>query len=180
VTLVERAGEGLARGLNRRGLLKRGAVAVFGAVAAWTVEGFRGDGALAQTCGYSTDDCSCSPPEGLYCDGVDPSFCAGAACSGGCSYDESFRYAGACWCSAICRYDGGAAGHYQCCDCNCYGQQCACHEFVAADAGQAPPPQGPGGGFPPPPPGSPPFPPPSGEEPPELPPGIPPCFPFCD
>ncbi len=52
MTTVERVGEGLARLLNRRQMLKRAAVAVFGAVAAWTVEGFRGNSALAQQCGY--------------------------------------------------------------------------------------------------------------------------------
>ncbi len=179
MTLVERAGEGLARRFNRRTALKRAAVAAFGAVAAWTVEGFRGNGALADHCGISTDDCSCTPPEGLYCDGFDPSFCAGAACSGGCYYDESYRYAGACWCSAICQYEGGAVGHYQCCDCNCYGQLCACREFVSTGSGAASPPQGPGGDIPPPPPGGPPYPPP-GDGPPPLPPGFPSCFPFCD
>ncbi len=51
MTMVERVGEGLARQLNRRQTLKRAAVAVFGAVAAWTVEGFRGNSALAQQCG---------------------------------------------------------------------------------------------------------------------------------
>lgn len=174
MTLVERVGEGLARRLNRRQTLKQAAVAVFGAVAAWTVEGFRGDGALADHCGVVTDNCSCSPPQGLYCDGLDPSFCAGAACSGGCYYDESYRYAGACWCSAMCGYDGGVVGHYQCCDCDCYGQLCACREFVAAESGGAPPPPGPGGGPPVLPPGF------GDDDPPPLPPGVPPCFPFCD
>ena len=167
---VERVGEGLARRLNRRMALKRAAVAVFGAVAAWTVEGFRGNSALADHCGIVTGDCACSPPEGLYCNGLDPSFCAGAACSGGCYYDESYRYAGACWCSAICQYEGGAYGHYQCCDCDCYGQLCACREFVPVDGGDEPRPPGPGDGPPPLPPGGPA----------PLPPGIPPCFPFCD
>ena len=176
MTLVERVGEGLERTLDRRAALKRGAVALFGAVAAWTVEGFSGDGALADHCGISTDNCACTPPEGLYCDALDPSFCTGAACSGGCYYDESYRYAGACWCSAICRYDGGAAGHYQCCDCNCYGRLCACREFVATDPATAPPPTGPGLTAPPPPPAGPP----GDEGLPGLPPGVPSCFPFCD
>ena len=76
-------------------------------------------------------DCTCTPPGGLYCNGLDPSFCAASACSGGCYYDESYRYAGACWCSAICAYGGGEPGYYQCCDCNCYGQLCACREFIS-------------------------------------------------
>jgi hypothetical protein len=101
MTTVERVGEGLARHLNRRQALKRAAVAVFGAVAAWTVEGFRGNGALAQQCGFVTEGtCGCTPPEGLYCNSLDPSFCAASQCAGACTYDESYRYAGACWCSA--------------------------------------------------------------------------------
>ena len=177
--MVERVGEGLARQLNRRQMLKRAAVAVFGAVAAWTVEGFRGNGALADHCGIVTDICTCAPPQGLYCNGLDPSFCAGAACSGGCYYDESYRYAGACWCSAICQYSSGESGHYQCCDCNCYGQQCACREFISSGYTEAPAPQAPAQG--PSNVGPPPLPPGFGDyDPPSLPPGIPPCFPFCD
>ena len=175
MTTVERVGEVLARHLNRRQTLKRAAVAVFGAVAAWTVEGFRSNSALADHCGIVTDNCTCTPPQGLYCNGLDPSFCAGAACSGGCYYDESYRYAGACWCSAICQYSGGESGHYQCCDCNCYGQLCACREYVPVGPGGEPLPEGPGGdGPPPPPPGF------GDDDPPSLPPGVPPCFPFCD
>jgi hypothetical protein len=175
VTLVERASEELARHLNRRQALKRTAVAIFGSVAAWTVEGFRGNSALAQHCGYVTEgDCTCNPPYGLYCNGLDPSFCEGSACAGGCAWDESYRYAGACWCSATCQYDGGESGYYQCCDCNCYGQQCACREFISTGYGEELPPLPPPSddGLPPLPPG--------GDDRPELPPGVPPCFPFCD
>jgi hypothetical protein len=176
MTMVERVGEGLARQLNRRQTLKRAAVAVFGAVAAWTVEGFRGNGALAQHCGIVTDNCTCTPPQGQYCNGLDPSFCAGAACSAGCYYDESYRYAGACWCSAICQYNGGESGYYQCCDCNCYGQLCACREFISTGYTEAPPaqPEGPTAG------GPPVLPPGFGDDEPVLPPGVPSCFPFCD
>jgi hypothetical protein len=135
MTMVERVGEGLVRQLNRRQALKRASAAAFGAVAAWSVEGFRGKSALAYHCSYvTTGDCTCNPPYGLYCRRIDESYCEGAACSGGCYYDESYRYAGACWCSAICQYTSQYGnpliGYYQCCDCNCYGQQCACRSFV--------------------------------------------------
>jgi hypothetical protein len=194
MTTVERVGEGLARHLNRRQALKRAAVAVFGAVAAWTVEGFRGNGALAQQCGFVTEGtCGCTPPEGLYCNSLDPSFCAASQCAGACTYDESYRYAGACWCSATCQYDGGESGYYQCCDCNCYGQLCACREFISTGSSEEPVPPGPSPDGPPPPPGGmPPLPPgydgpplPPGYNGPPLPPGYngplpPPCFPFCD
>ena len=179
MTTVERVAEGLARQLNRRQMLKRAAVAVFDAVAAWTVEGFRGNSALAQHCGIVTDHCTCSPPGGLYCSGLDPSFCAGSACSGGCYYDETYRYAGACWCSATCEYDGGESGYYQCCDCNCYGQQCACREFIPIGGSGAPGPGVPSDDGPTAlPPGVTPGLPPGVT--PGLPPGVPSCFPFCD
>jgi hypothetical protein len=185
MTTVERVGEGLARQLNRRQTLKRAAVAVFGAVAAWTVEGFRGNSALAQECSFVSDNCGCTPPEGVYCSGLDPSFCAGSACSGACYWDETYRYAGACWCSATCSYDGGESGYYHCCDCNCHGQLCACREFISTGYTEEPVPEEPSGDEPreprddgrlPPPPGAPPLPPPGYDGPP-LP---PPCFPFCD
>ena len=182
MTLVERVGEGLARRLNRRQTLKRAAVAVFGSVAAWTVEGFRGNSGLAQQCGFVTEGtCTCTPPEGLYCSGMDPSFCAGSACSGGCAYDETYRYAGACWCSATCQYDGGESGYYHCCDCNCFGQLCACREFISTGVTEAPLPVEPSGGpmipggAPITPDGLPPLPPGF-----DGPPTPPPCFPFCD
>jgi len=160
-------------------MLKRAAVAVFGAVAAWAVEGFRGNSALAQQCSFVTDNCGCTPPGGLYCNQLDPSYCAGSACSGPCYWDETYRYAGACWCSAICQYSGGESGYYQCCDCNCYGQLCACREFVSTGYSLEPAPPVPNDGGPPvPPPGFPPSLP--GDGPPTLPPGAPPCFPFCD
>jgi hypothetical protein len=181
MTTVERVGEALARQLNRRQTLKRAAVAAFGAVAAWTVEGFRGNSALAQQCGIVTEGtCTCTPPEGLYCSGLDPSFCSASQCAGGCSYDATYRYAGACWCSATCQYDGGQSGYYQCCDCDCYGQLCACREFISTGGGEEPLPPS-DDGLPPLPPGGPPQPPPGfGDDSPTLPPGAPPCFPFCD
>jgi hypothetical protein len=169
MTLVERLGEALARQCQRRQLLKRAAVAVFGAVAAWSVEGFRGNSALAASCGYVTEgDCDCSPPDGLYCRRLDPSFCAGSACAGGCDWDESYRYAGACWCSATCQYSSGT-GYYQCCDCTCYGQQCGCREFIPVGPSAEPEPERPGG-----------LPLPPGPPPPPSPPPPPACFPFCD
>ncbi len=181
MTTVERVGEALARRLNRRQTLKRAAVAIFGAMAAWTVEGFRGNSALAQHCGIVTSNCSCSPPGGLYCSGLDPSFCAGSACSGGCYYDETYRYAGACWCSATCQYEGSGPGYYQCCDCNCYGELCACREFFPIGGSGAPGPVVPGDDAPPALPGvTPGLPPGFGDDEPQLPPGVPPCFPFCD
>ena len=176
MTTVERVGEGLARQLNRRQTLKRAAVAVFGAVAAWTVEGFRGNSALAQQCGVVTEATAPAPRrKGSTAAGWTRRFAPASACAGDCYYDESYRYAGACWCSATCQYDGGESGYYHCCDCNCYGQLCACHEFISTGYSEAPvppraerpgPPSSALPGF--------------GDDEPQLPPGVPPCFPFCD
>ncbi len=160
MSMVGRVGEGLARRMNRRQTLKRTTAAIFGAVAAWSVQGFRGSSVLAEVCSYvTTGDCSCNPPYGLYCKRIDASYCSGATCSGGCAFDETYRYVGACWCSATCQYtaeDGSPLfGFYKCCDCMCYGQQCSCREFIqGAPENEEPGPQTPGG-----PPGPPPFPP---------------------
>jgi len=139
MAVVERVGEALARRWNRRQTVKRAGAAVFGAVAAFSVKGARGQ-ELAGYCSYVTaGDCTCNPPGGLYCKRISSSYCAGAVCSGGCYYDESYRYVGGCWCSATCQYptqyaDTYLIGHYQCCDCNCYGTQCACRQFVDESA----------------------------------------------
>jgi hypothetical protein len=135
MSIIARAGEGLARGINRRTAIKRAASAVFGAVAALSVEGWKRNSALAGHCAYvTTGDCSCNPPYGTFCSQIDASYCSGATCAGGCSFDESWRYVGGCWCSATCEYtaeDGSPfSGYYKCCDCNCYGSQCSCREFV--------------------------------------------------
>lgn len=135
MSIISRAGEGLARSINRRTLLKRASTALFGAVAAMSVEGWRRNSALAGHCAYvTTGDCSCNPPYGTFCSQMDSSYCSGATCSGGCSFDESWRYVGGCWCSATCEYtaeDGSPfSGYYKCCDCNCFGSQCSCREFV--------------------------------------------------
>ncbi len=174
MALVDRVGEELARRWNRRQTLKGAGATLFGTVAAFSVKGTKSQ-ELAGYCSYVTaGDCTCNPPGGLYCRRISDSYCTGAACSGGCYYDESYRYVGACWCSAICQYSGGESGYYQCCDCNCYGQQCACREFIPTGYSEEPAPQGPSEDGPPaPPPGF-------GDDAPSLPPGVPPCFPFCD
>ncbi|MFM9105511.1 MAG: hypothetical protein ACKOWF_02295, partial [Chloroflexota bacterium] len=73
-----------------------------------------------------------------YCTELDSSFCSGSTCSGGCEFDESWRYVGACWCSATCGYDGDGGGrvrgYYKCCDCNCYGSACGCREFIEGES----------------------------------------------
>ncbi len=139
MAIVGRAGETLARSINRRQALKKAAAAVFGAVAAFSVDGIRRNSALADHCRYVTSgDCACNPPYGTYCTQLDESFCSGSTCSGGCEFDESWRYVGACWCSATCGYDDGAGGrvrgYYKCCDCNCYGSSCGCREFIEGES----------------------------------------------
>jgi hypothetical protein len=139
MAVVGRVGEHLARSINRRTALKKAAAALFGAVAAFSVEGMRRNQALADHCRYvTTGDCSCNPPYGEYCARLDPSFCSGSSCSGGCEFDESWRYVGACWCSATCSYTTEVGtqmrGYYKCCDCNCYGTSCACREFIEGES----------------------------------------------
>ena len=182
MTTVERVGEGLARQLNRRQTLKRAAVAVFGAVAAWTVEGFRGNSALAQHCGIVTEGtCTCTPPEGLYCSGLDPSFCAGSPAPAAATTTRRIATPAPAGAAPPVSTMAAQSGYYQCCDCDCYGQLCACREFISTGGSEEPVPPPSDDGRPPLPPGGPPQPPPGfGDDPPELPPGVPPCFPFCD
>ena len=52
MSLLERAGEGLARRMNRRKVVRRAAGAIFGTVAAWSVKGLRGSAQLADYCTY--------------------------------------------------------------------------------------------------------------------------------
>ncbi|MFM9106485.1 MAG: hypothetical protein ACKOWF_07280, partial [Chloroflexota bacterium] len=68
MAIVGRAGEALARTINRRLAIKQAAAAVFGAVAAFSVDGFQRNRALADHCRYVTSgDCACNPPYGTYC-----------------------------------------------------------------------------------------------------------------
>ncbi len=141
MTVISRASEELARTINRRTAVKRAAAAVFGAVAAFSVEGFRRRSSLAVACSYVTlGDCTCNPPNGTYCNSISESYCSGSVCSGGCEVDESWRYVGGCWCSATCSYtdqvEGRIRGYYKCCDCACDGYQCACREFVPVAPGE--------------------------------------------
>ena len=130
MSLVARVGEGLARRVDRRLALKRVATALFGVTAAVTTRGFRGSEALASHCAIiDGGECGCDPAYGQFCGDFDSTWCSGSSCAGGCYYDETY-YPGACWCSATCEYGSGQAGYYQCCDCNCFGTTCACHNFV--------------------------------------------------
>ena len=124
MTMVERAGEVLARRLDRRKTMRRAAAATFGLVAAWATQGIHPPGTLATHCRRVTEgDCTCNPPGGRYCSG-----CSGSRCPAGCVVDN-FIYGGSgCWCTAICDY-GSRTGYYKCCDCKCGSTQCACRKF---------------------------------------------------
>jgi hypothetical protein len=123
--------------------MNKAAAAVFGVVAAWTVDGVRTPNALAHHCSITSGSCSCSPPDGKYCEtavGGDPDYCNGSTCVSPCTklyngpphffewaYPES---TGGCWCTLDC-CSGGNRGHWKCCDCTCPGPlYCACRSFV--------------------------------------------------
>ena len=134
MSVVSRTGEALARKVDRRSALTRGAATVFGAVAAWTVGGIRAPSALARTCTSQSSSCSCVPV-GPYCNTIRKEWCDNGACSGGCRfYDEIYAPTG-CWCTRECCYkraDGRrVCGYYKCCDCKCpQSTQCSCKKFV--------------------------------------------------
>jgi hypothetical protein len=119
MTFVERTSEELARKIGRRRFLSRAAASVFGIVAAWSVEGIRAPGVLAQECAVRSSQCHCNLPNGTTC--PDTSVC---------TLDQSF-YATGCWCTLTCSY-GGTCGHYVCCDyINCAsGGDCGVATFV--------------------------------------------------
>ena len=139
MTVIERAGEGLARRIDRRRGVSRAASLVFGLVAAFAVDGLAGPVATARRgCSFTTPgDCSCNLPNQTWCGRIKASYCNGAACGKGCRYlteddPPTGVYPTGCWCSATCRY-GNKRGYYQCCDCNCHGQQCGCQRFIEVE-----------------------------------------------
>lgn len=132
---VERAAEKLARAMNRRQFLSRASAVTFGTITAWTIgaSAWPTQGA-AVTCAGNTSLCGCSPPNGTYCDSHNSSYCNGAACAGGCTFDTTVWSTG-CWCTKTCCYLCGSTdsycGYYKCCDCKCPGSlKCGCRNFV--------------------------------------------------
>lgn len=134
MTAFERAGEAVARGIDRRQMLRRAAASVFGVAAAWAVEGIRPPSALARTCTSASSSCACAPI-GEFCNTIDTDWCDKGKCAGGCRfYDEIYEPTG-CWCTRDCCYrtpDGGrVCGYYKCCDCKCPQRtNCSCKHFV--------------------------------------------------
>lgn len=131
---IERAGEQLARRLDRRRFLRRSAATVFSAAAALAVRGLQVPGVSAYHVCYTYENsCSCHPLNGWYCNQWNGSYCNGPLCSGGCGYNNTI-YGQACWCTQTCDY-GGSGGYYECCDCDCIdpagnSQGCTCGGFV--------------------------------------------------
>jgi hypothetical protein len=126
MTTVEQTSEALARRISRRSLLNRWSAALFGVVAAWSVEGLRAPGALAVSCAAMSSQARCNlpgPNGGQSCG----KFCSGSLCKGACKFDTSY-YATGCWCTQT-----SNGGYYECCDCNCNGRSraCGCARFVA-------------------------------------------------
>lgn len=141
MTTVERAGEGVARLLSRRRFLNRTAGLVFGATATAAVGAIRAPSAFADhgsNCpnnGSTWFSCNCSALGGVYCNQINPSYCNGAACAGGCTYNGIIWPNDYCWCTKLCEYNCGTCaayiGYWQCCDCTCPGNQaCTCRTFV--------------------------------------------------
>lgn len=134
MSVVDRAGESVARKVDRRSMISRGAAGLFGAVAAWTVSGFKAPPALARTCTTQSSSCACAPI-GSFCNTIRSEFCYKGACSGGCRfYDEIYAPTG-CWCTRNCCYrrrnGNRVCGYYKCCDCKCPDRvQCSCKHFV--------------------------------------------------
>lgn len=145
MSTVERAAEGVARALTRRRFLNRAAGVVFGAAAAAAVGGLRPGVARAThaTCPNPNNPggCNCIPLGGYYCNQFSASYCNGAACSGGCTYNGISYPNDYCWCTALCDYNCGTCasyiGYWVCCDCTCPGNRyCTCRTFVRTCSSQ--------------------------------------------
>jgi hypothetical protein len=136
MTVVDRAGETIARSTSRRKFLQRAATVTFGFAAAWSVNLVRPDLAYASlgACQSNTawsDDCSCHP--------IGPCPAAHDCLSGGgcnttyCSYYLHYHSSTGCWCSKTCCYNCGTrssyCGHWKCCDCKCGTTYCTCQGF---------------------------------------------------
>jgi|SRR6478609_11713086 len=122
MALIERASEELARQVDRRRFMRRIAGAAFGLAATVATGKTLPQAAL-------TSGCFCSPPGFGYCTYRNASYCNGAQCAGGCTFNTNY-YPGACWTTITCNYGDGWCGYYACCDCWCYGSQCGCNTFV--------------------------------------------------
>ena len=179
MTTVERVGEARAATQSATDL-KRAAVAVFGVVAAWTVEGFRGNSAPGPNLRRRVRQLRLHPPEDSTAAGWIRRFALARPAPAAATTTSRIATPAPAGAAPPVAYDGGESGYYQCCDCNCYGQLCACrvhldrlqrtrtggsHRGRSARTASGyhawlPP------GF--------------GDDAPQLPPGVPSCFPFCD
>ncbi|SRR6266852_2339213 len=126
-SLVDRSGEELARVIDRRKFLRRLAVGIF-SLATGTVIALdqTGTARAAGYCPYSDISayCGCTPENGRYCNDLNPSYCNGYHCAGGCTHDTNWHGTG-CWCTKECT-SGCYTVYYVCCDCHCNGQGCTC------------------------------------------------------
>ena len=133
MSFVYKAGEVVARRMDRRRLLKRTAAGVFGVTAAWAVEGVRAPSALARTCVSVSSACHCAPI-GPWCNTVEQEWCDNGKCAGGCMFYHEIYPPTGCWCTTDCCYrksDGSRyCGYYKCCDCRCPRRTyCSCKKF---------------------------------------------------
>jgi len=136
MSLLERSSEIVARQVDRRSFLLRISTMTFGAVAAAAV-GLPGTttARAANACERIESENVCVPPGFGLCTGRSASYCSGAACAGGCTYNYKLTYhQTACWCTqkscTACGTPGAFCGYYKCCDCICpSGGSCACQEF---------------------------------------------------
>lgn len=134
MTSVERAGEALARRLDRSSFLRKSAMSIFGFTAAAAVQGVFAPRALANACQQTTTSCTCQPLAGNWCDGVGGNCVNGNCDTRYCQYDFGTWASTACWCTQTCCYlchtPSDYCDYYHCCDCSCNGTPCTCKGFV--------------------------------------------------
>lgn len=120
--------ESVARRLDRRTFLKKGAMGVFAIATGIAAQGIAMPRAKADgPCPNSSETASCDPPGGIYCTQWNSGYCNGAACAGGCSPWLGAYSGNGCWCTSISCNVSCNCWYYMCCDCSCPNGLCGCY-----------------------------------------------------
>lgn len=95
MSFVERAGEQVARLLDRHILLKRSAQVIFSLTTASVLHLGLVDQALARYFGYcpynaQSHECQCHPSHSIYFHTLNSNYCSGHTCSGSCVANTNY------------------------------------------------------------------------------------------
>ncbi len=133
MTVVDRAGETIARSTTRRRFLQRASTVTFAAVAAWSVNVIRPDLAYACPCQNCDPGTPCTPIRDCPHPAND-CLTSGDCNTAYCNYLKSVHSNTGCWCQATKCYNCSSGqnsycGYWKCCDCACGTTHCTCQGF---------------------------------------------------